>query len=126
MAEPSGKLVERILHDGDIVPFTARTQKYGTAEFCFCLVYRRGKLIEIVITPMQQPDATEFFRLAAHGAQSFSANSWTHRGVSNPWAWHHFWCTEHRCPAFALYAPTEATQFEVRHGSDIYFGRGDV
>jgi hypothetical protein len=105
------------------VPFTAVTPKCGVAEFRFCLVYRRGKLIEIVITPTQQPDATEFFRLAVYG-RSFSFNSWAYQGVSQPWVWRHFWCVEHRCPAFDLYVPPEATHLAV-HGGDIYFGRGD-
>ena len=113
-------LVERVLRDGDIVPFTAVTPKHGVAEFRFCLVYRRGKLVEVVINPRQQPAATEFFRLAVHGG-TFFFNSWTHQGLSHPWVWRHFWCREHRCPAFDLYVPRQATQFEV-HGSDIYFG----
>jgi hypothetical protein len=117
------ELTERILKDGDRVPFTAVTQQYGVAEFRFCLVWRRGKLTEVLIEPMQQPDASERFRLPAPRLPAFCVNAWSHMDVSHPWVWRHFWCPEHGCPAFDLYAPREAAWFQVYHGGDIYFGR---
>jgi hypothetical protein len=116
----SPPLTERILKDGDEVAFVAITPKYGRAEFRFCLHYLRGKLDEVFIYPMQQPAAKEWFRLPQCKQGTFSANSWTHQGMDEPYVWRHFWCKEHKAAAFDLYVPRQAIRFEV-HGNDIYF-----
>ena len=111
---------EYVLKPGERVPFVAYTPNLGLSEFRFCLRYQDGKLAEVLVHHLQ---GGERWRLPVRGATWFLANAWTHQGLSQCWAWRHFWCPEHDCPAFDLYVPREAEWFEVAHGSEIYFGR---
>jgi hypothetical protein len=116
-------MIERELKDGEQIPFIWMTKRYGRAEFVFCLHYLRGKLDKVYITPMQQPDAKEKFILPQYGQETFSANSWTHKGLNDPNIWLHYWCKEHKAPAFNLYVPDGSTHFDVT-GNNIHFSVG--
>lgn len=108
------ELVRRELVDHDEVKFTAKTDQYGLAEFSFCPIYKRGKLVEMFIYPKQQPDVKEYFHVdLSYGPDSFMLGSWTHKGMSEPWVWFFKWCKEHKCQSFIAYAPPEATSFQV-------------
>jgi len=111
----------RVLKDNDVVPFVATHPRYGRAEFAVCLKYVRGKLKHVFIHPQQQENVTEYYRLDVphNGRAMFQAHSWTHKGVSEPKIWLHFWCREHECPAFRLYVPKEAKSFVASIMTDI-------
>ena len=120
------KLKRKILKDGDKIPFTALSKKYGRAEFQICPVYKRGKLKELYLYPRQQGDATHYFvYIFKNAPRTWSVTSWTHMGVSEPYVWLNFWCEEHKAPSSNLYVPREAEWFQVRALSDfsIYFGK---
>lgn len=114
------EMTERELKDGEIVPFTWMSKRWGRAEFRFCLHYKRGKLDYVFIHPLQQPDMKEKFFIKCYGHASFSASSWAHQGLDHTYTWRHFWCPEHKGPGFDLYVPDKSTHFEVRNG-DVYF-----
>jgi hypothetical protein len=114
------RLKTRILEDGGEVRFVAKTEKYGVAEFVFCLRYERGKLKRVFITPAQQADVTEKFEIdASYKPLDFQLSAYTHKGMDEPRAWIYFWCEEHKAFAFRAYAPTQATHFTVQKLSSL-------
>lgn len=112
----------RVLKCGDKIPFEWITQKYGRAEFTFCLKYNRGKLKEVFITPQQQPNVKEWFVLPFH-RDDFMAKSTIE--LDDPKIWLHFWCKEHKAPAFNLYVPKDSRFFYVGMSEDVTFAKKD-
>ncbi len=116
----ANRLTLRRLKDGDRVDFVAFTEKYGNAEFVFCLRFERGQIKKLFITPKQQPDAKHRFEVdASYGATGFHLSSYTHKGMDRPWPWIHFWCEEHKAFAFSAYVPKQATHFKVQTLSSL-------
>jgi hypothetical protein len=113
------KLIEKVLEDGDKVPFVAYTTRYGLAEFVFCLKYIRSKLKHIYIYPAQQENVINCFQVDVNYAESVNITSFTHKGMDDPKIWLQFWCKEHDCPAMRVYVPKQATHFHVSKLSSI-------
>lgn len=111
----------KILKDGDVVLFEGMTQKYGRAEFCICPIYKRGKLKELHITPLQQPNADTNYVIDDIYSDSFQLSSINYNDPVR--AWLHMWCKEHKCPAFRIYVPDGVDRFTIRKLStlDIIF-----
>ena len=108
----------RELKENDMVRFDASSERYGTAEFIFCFVLKRGKLKELFIWPSQQANVTEFFHVALpYAPQQFGVSAWTHKEMDEPRSWMFFWCREHRCVAMRVYVPKQAKCFRVHFGS---------
>ena len=118
------KLTEVILKDGDVVHFTTKTSNYGIAGFTVCLIVKRGKLKEMIISPIQQPNAQHTYRIPTGShCTSWSVESWIHKNISAPRCWVMGWCKEHKCMFMNISVPPESNCFEVMLGStaSIYF-----
>lgn len=102
------------LKDGDVMPFTWKTERYGRAEFTFCWKWKRWKLADVWISPKQQPDAKAQYHLGGLQCDNFQVYSYTHKGFENPWPWLYGWCREHKCQYMHVYVPPRATLFRVR------------
>lgn len=105
------------------IPFVPFTQQYGRAEFTICVKWRYGKIIDLYITPKQQPDAIgKVYHL---GLESVKPNavrigSYTHKGIKeDPRVWLHGYCPEHRAAFFHMYVPVNAYFLQITLGSSI-------
>jgi len=106
---------EILLKDGDEVHFRWRTKNLGKAEFGFCPIFKRGKLKEIYIYPLQQEDCLTHYKIELGYQTDLSIESTSDlltRG-QEPFIWAHFWCKEHKCTSFRLYVPSESKKFIV-------------
>ena len=104
-------LEEKVINFGDKIEYITRTQKYGEAEFILCPVFRRGKIKELYIFPLQQPDAKHFYKLVPGGKYQsiyFSAHY-----TDDPRVWVTYWCKEHKCYSLEFYVPSEGDSFTV-------------
>lgn len=114
------KLTEKVLQDGDIVEFEGFSEKYGCAEFVVCAKYERGKLKNLYLYPAQQENVKHFYRIEGYkGMLDWSIRAWTHKGMEEPRIWIHFWCKEHKAPAFRIYAGRTAKSFQVSKLSSL-------
>lgn len=116
------RLPVRDLKVGDKIPFAAISPGAGRAEFAFCVRWRGAKPVEIFITPLQQPAATESYRVRVYD-RTMRVFSWSHKGLDQPYIWLHFWCQEHGCPAFRAYVPPGSTHLQLVHDGDLVFDR---
>lgn len=112
------RLTEKVLVDGDRVNFTGFTEQYGRAEFAFCAIWKRGRIVTLYIYPMQQAYAKHWYRVESR-ADGLAVHSWTHKGMENPWIWRHVWCKDHKCMCFHAYVPSDATHFTVQTMSTL-------
>ena len=117
----NNKLIEKVLQTGDVVIFDpcdskapSPGQSYGRAEFFICLVWKYAKLKMFFVYPARQRDVKYFYRIECGFSDSFSVQSWTHKGIQKPEVWLHFWCKEHKCPAIKVYVPANSNQFTVQ------------
>lgn len=110
------------LKDGDFVLFDPMDSKHigkgshlGRAEFQFCPIWRRGKLQEFFIYPLQQRNVIHFYHVTTpKHCSSFSIQSWTHKGIDNPYLWHFSWCPNHRTQSVRVYVPRQSNCFSVQ------------
>ena len=123
-AKKTGEWPIKELKSGDIVKFKWSTKEYGHAEFGFCPVFKRGKLHEMFILPLQQPNAKTAYHISAGYSTSFTLNPLVNGGQLNRAdIWIHSWCKLHKCLSFRAYVPIGSSQFQVSLLSDlgIYF-----
>ena len=117
------QLIEKELKHGDIVFFDpmdskapSKSESYGRAEFTFCLVWsirkKRPILERFFIHHEQQRNIKYFYRVECY-ADSFSVDSWTHRGIDIPKVWLHSWCKEHKGPWIRAYVPPNSNCFTI-------------
>lgn len=111
---------EKILSPGDKVFFTARTPRWGVAEFEFCHAFRRGELRAVRIYPLQQGVRWLNYIIDCHGRSDFQIRSFTYKGIDRPDVWRQFWCREHDGFVMRLYVPENANHFVVGYG-DVHF-----
>jgi len=120
------ELIEKILKNGDVISFIPSTREYGIAEFSACPMFRRGKLKEIIIWPLQQPKAKYYYKYIFNNPpQDFSFISVVSKGISEPKIWLHFWCKQHKCHSFRMYVPPESNCFRILaiSGFTVYFDK---
>ena len=129
MTKEEVKLKEHILKDGEKVYFKWRDptpggSNLGRAEFSFCPVYKRGKLKEMVIWPIQQRNVDTYYK-AVFEYSPLDISIHSNPGLDDPKIWLHFWCKMHKCAGFRLYVPTDSKYFQVEFlsGFSIYFGK---
>ena len=103
------------------IKYVPITKRLGRAEFNFCPVFNRGKMVKLLIHRMQQ-EAKEQYELnlekLGYGVTSFGFSSWTHKGIDEPYVWQNWWCKEHKCVSFCVYVPNNTNTIEF----DYYFG----
>jgi hypothetical protein len=127
------KLKEKVIKDyKDFkIPFKERTQKYGRAEFIFCIKWKnkfrgwkRVKILdEVFIYPAQQPDAKFYYRIKNGFSDSITIQSWV--GLDDPKIWFWSWCKEHKCMSVRIYVPNDSKHIDVCFLSTMgfYFGK---
>ena len=103
------------------IEFIQRTEEYGTAEFEFCPVFKRGKMTDLFIVRCQQKN-NECYHLALENlgfnkTTQFEIGSWTHK-TDSPTIWKNFWCKAHKAICFCTYAPKDTDTIEF----DYHFG----
>lgn len=113
------ELPVRELKNGDVVLFTLMDKKYGRAEFIFCPVWKRRKVVECWITPAQQPAARERYLVRSVHSTGFSIESWTHMALSDPKIWRSVWCRDHKAASLFVYPPDNSNNFLVQVMSDL-------
>lgn len=129
------KLIEKVIKDyKDFrIPFKERTEKYGRAEFVFCVKwktrwswdgwFKQEKVIdEIYIYPAQQPDAKYYYRIKNGFSRDYTIQSWV--GLSDPKIWMFNWCNQHKCLSFRVYVPNDSKYIDVSFLSTMGFHFG--
>jgi len=117
------ELKERILTGSwdEKISFEPISLTHRRAEFTVCLRYNtrlaQPLITQAWITPMQQPNATEFFVLKECFANSFGAGSFDN--LDRPSIWLTGWCKEHKGPFMHIYVPIESHKFVVISGSTL-------
>lgn len=104
-------LTEKVLRHGDRVAFTPFTENYGTAEFLFCAIWKRGRLVVLYIHPLQQPDTAQHYYRVNANSYGLSVPSWSRYEPSPDLVG--MWCKEHKCMCFRVYVPRESHSFTV-------------
>ncbi len=98
-------------------------ENLGRAEFEFCPIWKRGRMVELLVFPAQQRTDVLCYRLALTGrVRTFS---FTHRSASprreeaRPWMM--TWCQEHKTVSYRVYVPayTNELRFEPHFGTSI-------
>lgn len=108
------------------VPFLWRDptpggQNLGRAEFQVCLKFKRGKISEFWVYPVQTRMETCWHY--SGGDVDFTISAY--EGLKSEGSWMMGWCKEHKCTTFSVYAPTDAKFIEINyHG--LSFWRSDV
>lgn len=114
------ELTEKVLQDGDVVEFEGFSKRYGCAEMIVCAKYERGKLKHLFLHPRQQENPKNKYRIDGYkGMLDWSIGAWTHKGMEESRIWIHFWCKEHKAPAFRVYAGRTAKRFAVSKLSNL-------
>jgi len=114
------KLEEKILKVDELIRYNWKTKEYGRAEFIFCPIWKRGKIIKLHIYPMQQPDAKYFYILdVTANSKYICPYSWTHLGKENPWPWQFYWCKEHKCMSIKIYVPPNTNTLRITTGTSL-------
>ena len=91
-------------------------QNLGRAEFMVCLKWRRGKLAEYWVDPVQTrlPHGWHF-TIGPSDRRDFYISAY--EGLTPlPGAWLHFWCREHKTTSFRVYAPPGAKYLVLQWG----------
>lgn len=97
------------------IPVPPGSAKYGRPEFDVCFQYEDGLLKNLYISPRQQPEALEFWRIDCkdYHPNAVHISSWEHKGIEHPKPWLWFWCKEHEAVCTEIYAPPGATWINV-------------
>lgn len=106
-------LTRKTIKDGDLLPFVWMTERFGRAEFSICPQWKRGKLVKLSIYPLQQEDTSCYYEWEGDGKRYFTIQSYFNK--SEPHAWMHSYCKEHKCHSMTIYVPdnTKFLWFQV-------------
>lgn len=105
----------------DTISYKDIHPSYGRAEFEFCPVYKKGKLVEIWITPAQQETNKRYRIKMTYQPYSWQFTSWTHKGIENPRIWLQYWCKEHKALCMRVYVPPKTSKIRIESGSTLSF-----
>ena len=103
--------------DGNIViPFewedkTPGNNNFGHAEFQVCLKFKRGKVSEFWVYPVQT-HIEEFWHYSG-GDIMFVISAY--EGLESQGAWQADWCKEHKTMSLSVYSPPDAKFLEIDH-----------
>jgi hypothetical protein len=95
------------IKDGDYLPFVARTENLGTAEFVICPIWKRNKLVKLHIYPKQQELMDYYYVWEGYGRHSLQFSGY--QGLQDPKIWYSYFCKEHKCLSLRLYVPPESS-----------------
>jgi bisphosphoglycerate-dependent phosphoglycerate mutase len=110
------KREEKIIKDRDFLPFVGMTSNLGRAEFVVCPKFKRGKLVELFMYPLQQENVNHYYRWQGNGKNNYTVQSYEQ--LDEPKLWMHFYCKEHKCQSFRMYVPNEANYIWFSEFSD--------
>ena len=117
------KLTKKTLTDSMLSKpneFEAVTQNYGRAEFVVCPIIIRGKIREVYIYPLQQPNAKNYFYVENkdgwNGIHFGTLLLENNKGIDQPCVWKTFYCKEHKCHSFEFYVPKSSKSFSLNNG----------
>lgn len=99
------------------VPFQWRHDQYGRAEFHVCVKWKRGKVSEFWVYPVQTEMDTYWHM--APGDYSFFVTSY--EGLAEPKVWRMIWCREHKAPSLHIYSPTYARYLQINRDGLSFF-----
>lgn len=113
--QPEVKTVDqpKLLLPGDSIPYTDVTVQYGRAEFDFCIVAKRGKLVEVHIQRRQQLDHEhDWYVYDLTGVESV-AFKWRGENVT---PWRYAACKRHGL-GISIYVPDGTDRIAIRQSS---------
>jgi len=92
------------------IPFT---ENLGRAEFTFCPVFKRGRLVEFYIDPLQQ-EITEAYKISFPTAASKIIHIYIDSYVEDTHRhWMSGWCEEHKTMFLRYYVPRDSNLLEI-------------
>lgn len=100
--------------DRIVIPFEWRDPtpgggNLGRAEFHVCLKFKRGKVSEFWVYPVQTRLETCWHYIGESPDFTISA----YEGLVSEGAWLSFYCSEHKSTSFSVYSPTGAKFLEI-------------
>jgi len=116
------KIIE--IENSIIIPFdwkdpTPGGQNLGVAEFVVCLKFRRGKISEFWVDPVQT--RLEVIWHYTHGTSSGDFAISAYEGLQEKGAWFIGFCKTHKCPMIRVYAPNNARYLEINNYGLSFF-----
>lgn len=90
---------------------TPDSSNLGHAEFVVCITYKRGKIDSFVVSPAQQRNMKQCWKVSNVYNQVISISSY--QGLEQANAWMFFWCKPHKASAFRLYVPSGSKYLRI-------------
>lgn len=115
------------LQIGKSFRFTPTTKDYGRAEFCICPIIKYGKIKEIYLIAMQQPDDGKNYHIVIDDSLKIHTISITDftNSPNPPKMWRSTWCKDHKTFSNIWYVASHSNKITVRqHFGDtigLYF-----
>ena len=104
----------------DVIGYVDRTDKWGTAEFQICTLFKRGYLKEVYFTRRQQENNENYCLKVEGKINVFCITAWTHK-TEHPRIWRQFWCKDHKSICHETYVPrgTSKIVFAYHFGNSL-------
>jgi hypothetical protein len=96
--------------DGYKIRFQPLHKDYGRAEFVVCPIWKRGRIVKVYITTVQQEPGRQF--VVDTYSDTMSIQSWV--GTGPPKIWLQGRCKEHKTYFTRFYVPADAAYMQVR------------
>jgi hypothetical protein len=118
------KLVE--IENSIVIPFDWRDpnpgrKNFGWAEFSVCMKFKRGKVSEFWVDPIQ----THLEEMWHYAGGDIYFHISAYEGLQSQGAWRIEYCKTHKCTSISVYAPKDARFLEIDyHG--LSFWKSDI
>ncbi len=89
-------------------------QNLGRAEFVCCIRWKRGKVSEFWVYPVQSRLDTVWHMTRGNEYGNWHIGSYEKLEAAH--AWLVTWCKEHKCQSISIYAPTGAKYLTINPG----------
>ena len=86
-------------------------ENLGRAEFLVCLKWKKGKIVEFWVDPVQTRLYYKWHFIGGNEYGDFSVDSYEQ--LDAPRVWFFTFCKQHKTQAFRVYAPNDAKFLEI-------------
>lgn len=96
--------------------YNLKTKEYGRINFGICFVLKRGKLVELWMSKMQDPTGFVMYHYKlpeAYTPIDWSISSWEHKSIEVPRIWKSGYCEVHKTMYLDVYPPDGTNCFYI-------------
>jgi hypothetical protein len=99
----------------DTISYLWKHEKWGRAEFSICPIFRRNKLVDLWIDPIQQENKNLYHLQLA--SRNFQLKLDRTIVSIAPWLYHY--CADHKCTSFRVYVPDNTNKLSFYVGTTV-------